>query len=39
MFAYKALADTPNSEAWLEKAMPWAPKGSPVYSYFHPGEE
>jgi tetratricopeptide (TPR) repeat protein len=37
--AYKALADTPNSEAWLEKAKRWAPKGSPVYRYFHPGEE
>jgi tetratricopeptide (TPR) repeat protein len=36
---YKALADTPNSEAWLEKAKRWAPKGSPVYRYFHPGEE
>ncbi len=37
--AYKALADSPNSEAWLEKAKRWAPKGSPVYRYFHPGEE
>src|SRR5580658_4270537 len=36
---YKALADTPNSEAWLEKAKHWAPKGSPVYKYFHPGEQ
>ena len=36
---YKALAETPNSEAWLEKAKRWAPKGSPVYRYFHPGEE
>jgi tetratricopeptide (TPR) repeat protein len=36
---YKALADTPNSEAWLEKAKRWAPKGSPVYRYLHPGEE
>jgi hypothetical protein len=36
---YKALADTPNSEAWLERAKRWAPKGSPVYRYFHPGEE
>lgn len=36
---YKALADTPNSEVWLEKAKRWAPKGSPVYRYFHPGEE
>ena len=37
--AYKALADTQNSEAWLEKAKRWAPKGSPVYRYFHPGGE
>lgn len=36
---YKALADTPNREAWLEKAKRWAPQGSPVYKYFHPGEE
>jgi len=36
---YKALADPSNSEAWLEKAKRWAPKGSPVYRYFHPGEE
>lgn len=36
---YKALADTANSEAWREKAKRWAPKGSPVYRYFHPGEE
>jgi tetratricopeptide (TPR) repeat protein len=36
---YKALGDTPNSEAWLEKAKRWAPKGSPVYKYFHPEEE
>ncbi len=37
--AYKALSDSPNSEAWMEKAKRWAPKGSPVYKYFHPGEE
>jgi tetratricopeptide (TPR) repeat protein len=37
--AYKALADVPNSEAWLEKAKGWAPKGSPVYTYFHPEEK
>jgi len=36
---YKALADTPNSQSWLEKAKRWAPKGSPVYRYFHPDEE
>jgi tetratricopeptide (TPR) repeat protein len=36
---YKALADVPNSETWLEKAKGWAPKGSPVYRHFHPEEE
>jgi len=36
---YKALGDAPNSEAWLEKAKRWAPKGSPVYKYFHSEEE
>ena len=36
---YKSLADTPNSDEWLEKAKRWAPKGSPVYQYFHPGEQ
>lgn len=37
--SYKAMGDAPNSEVWLEKAKRWAPKGSPVYKYFHPGEE
>jgi len=37
--AYGALGDTANRTAWLEKAKTWAPKGSPVYKYFHPGEE
>ena len=37
--AYGALGDTANRNAWLEKAKSWAPKGSPVYKYFHPGEE
>jgi tetratricopeptide (TPR) repeat protein len=37
--AYGALGDTANRNAWLEKAKTWAPKGSPVYKYFHPGEE
>jgi len=36
--AYKALADTPNSEAWLEKANAGT-QGVTVYRYFHPGEE
>jgi hypothetical protein len=26
---YKTLADTPNSEAWLEKAKCWHPRGHP----------
>jgi hypothetical protein len=37
--AYEALGDTANRNAWLEKAKSWAPKGSPVYKYFHPGED
>jgi hypothetical protein len=37
--AYGALGDTSNRDAWLEKAKNWAPKGSPVYKYFHPGAE
>jgi tetratricopeptide (TPR) repeat protein len=37
--AYGALGDTANRNAWLEKAKNWAPKGSPVYKHFHPGEE
>lgn len=37
--AYGALSDTTNRDAWFEKAKSWAPKGSPVYKHFHPGEE
>jgi tetratricopeptide (TPR) repeat protein len=37
--AYGALGDTANRNEWLEKAKTWAPKGSPVYKYFHLGEE
>jgi tetratricopeptide (TPR) repeat protein len=37
--AYRALGDAASRNAWLEKAKSWAPKGSPVYKYFHPGEE
>ena len=37
--AYGALGDAANRNTWLEKAKSWAPKGSPVYKYFHPGEE
>jgi tetratricopeptide (TPR) repeat protein len=37
--AYARLGDVQNREAWLEKARGWAPKGSPVYKYFHPNEE
>jgi len=37
--AYGALGDTANHDTWLDKAKNWAPKGSPVYKYFHPGEE
>ena len=37
--AYGALGDSASRSAWLEKAKSWAPKGSPIYKYFHPGEE
>jgi tetratricopeptide (TPR) repeat protein len=37
--AYERLGDMQNRDAWLEKAKGWAPKGSPVYKYFHPNEE
>ena len=37
--AYGALGDTANRNALLEKAKSWAPKGSSVYKYFHPGAE
>jgi len=36
---YNALGDMQNRDAWLDKAKGWAPKGSPVYKYFHPNEE
>lgn len=36
--AYGALGDTSSRNTWLEKAKSWAPKGSAVYKYFHPGE-
>jgi tetratricopeptide (TPR) repeat protein len=36
--AYGRLGDVQNRDAWLEKAKGWAPKGSPVYKYFHPDE-
>ncbi len=37
--AFERLGDTQNQGAWLEKAKTWAPKGSPVYRYFHPNQE
>jgi tetratricopeptide (TPR) repeat protein len=37
--AYEHLGDMQNRDAWLNKAKSWAPKGSPVYKYFHPNEE
>ena len=33
------LGDTRNADAWRKKAQDWAPKGSPVYKYFHPDQE
>ena len=37
--AFERLGDTQKRDAWLEKAKTWAPKGSPVYRYFHPNED
>jgi len=37
--AYTRLGDMQNRDVWLEKAKVWAPKGSPVYTYFHPNEK
>lgn len=37
--AYRALGETARRDEWWEKAKNWAPKGSPIYKYFHPGEE
>jgi tetratricopeptide (TPR) repeat protein len=36
--AYSRMGDMQNSDAWKEKARDWAPKGSPVYNYFHPDQ-
>ena len=37
--AYEALGDTANRDEWVDKAKRWAPRGSPVYKYFHPQDE
>jgi tetratricopeptide (TPR) repeat protein len=37
--AFKQLGDAPSYEAWLKKAMDWAPKGSTVYKALHPDEQ
>ncbi len=37
--AYERLGDMQSRDSWLEKAKSWAPKGPPVYKYFHPNEE
>jgi tetratricopeptide (TPR) repeat protein len=37
--AYNGLGDTASHDAWVEKAKSWAPKGSPVYKYFHPDQQ
>jgi tetratricopeptide (TPR) repeat protein len=37
--AFGQLGDAQNRGRWLEQAKAWAPKGSPVYRYFHPDEE
>lgn len=33
------LGEPSKRDEWREKAKLWAPKGSPIYRYFHPGEE
>jgi tetratricopeptide (TPR) repeat protein len=37
--AFQRIGDTQNADAWRKKAQGWAPKGSPVYKYFHPDEQ
>jgi tetratricopeptide (TPR) repeat protein len=37
--AYERLGDAQSRDAWKKKAQDWAPKGSPVYKYFHPDEQ
>jgi tetratricopeptide (TPR) repeat protein len=37
--AYERMSDTESRDAWMKKARDWAPKGSPVYKYFHPDEQ
>src|SRR5271157_3091373 len=37
--AYERMGDTQNRDAWRKKSRDWAPKGSPVYKYFHPDEQ
>ena len=37
--AYGYLGDAANRDVWLQKARDWAPKGSPVYNYFHSNEQ
>jgi len=37
--AYKRLGDTQSEDLWRTRAQEWAPKGSPIYKYFHPDEQ
>jgi tetratricopeptide (TPR) repeat protein len=37
--AYERMGDMQIRDEWIKKAREWAPKGSPVYRYFHPDEE
>jgi|SRR5271157_1785763 len=37
--AYKEMGEMQNHDVWVKKAQDWAPKGSPVYKYFHPDEQ
>lgn len=36
---FDKLGEPSKRDEWREKAKTWAPKGSPIYRYFHPGEE
>jgi hypothetical protein len=36
---YERMGDTQSRDAWIKNARDWAPKGSPVYKYFHPDEQ
>jgi hypothetical protein len=35
---FKSMDNAANKELWMKNAELWAPKGSPVYKFFHPNE-